>query len=325
MNHPTLFPEYRTKAKFILLAGVRSVIKTLSQVEKRLEERKQKRLVVTAGIMVILLVIGFNLIHYRSIRKSVLARVNFSVITAGDIALRMQNGPAAYREYARNYPQMVVDDAVNQFLLYRRARWHAWQYRSAIARQMEEYYKELLVKEYVERQIVKKIQISDEEIRSYYNSHLNDFVLSEQVRLSEIVVATREETEDLLNRLILGENFETIALRESISASRDQAGDLGWIDREKLSPEVAEVIAGLKPGQILGKAVKTQVGYHIIKLSGEMPRRVQSLEEASPNIRDLFITMRKRQAVEKYLERIRKQNRIRIYQNNFPSLIEHLP
>jgi len=258
-------------------------------------------------------------------RRHAVVVIDHQAVTVAEMLDRMQVSPEAYRTYLRENPRALVDDIVNQTLLARQARWHAWKYRRKLKRLLKQYYEEMLVREYVEQEIVRTIQVTDDEIRNYYNSHLSEFVLPDRYRIREIVVPTAEDASDVLRRLAVGESFEQIAARESIGASRTSGGDLGWIPREKLDPDVARLVAGLRPGEISAKAVQTEMGFHILKLVASEPSRVQTLEEAKPAIKEVFVTVRKRERIDALVQSLRKRSRIVVSEENLNLLKEKMP
>ena len=66
--------------------------------------------------------------------------------------------------------------------------------------------------------------MKDEEVGEYYNTHLEEFLIPEKVRLIEIVLSTQERAENIRKRISAGESFEWIAVNESISPSKEAAG-----------------------------------------------------------------------------------------------------
>ena len=89
---------------------------------------------------------------------------------------------------------------------------------------------------------------------------------AEQVNARHIVVATREQAEDLRSKIISGADFATIASLHSLDRSTSlNGGDLGWFPRGLLTMAALEVEAfSLEPGQ-LGDIVETEIGFHIIQ------------------------------------------------------------
>lgn len=100
----------------------------------------------------------------------------------------------------------------------------------------------------------------------------------EQVHARQIVVATREEADTILAELAAGADFATLAVNQSLDASRINGGDLGWFPYNGLTqPEVAQAAFGLQPEQI-GQPVQSALGFHIVQA---LERGVRPLSPAA--------------------------------------------
>jgi len=139
--------------------------------------------------------------------------------------------------------------------------------------------------------------IGDEEIHKYYEAHKSDY---DQVRGSHILIRmqgspvpvrpgekdlTDEEAlakaQEIRKRLVAGESFATIAIKESDDTqSGTKGGSLGVFRRKQMVPAFDEVAFKLAPGE-LSEPVKTQFGYHLIKIEG---KEDWSFDEAKPEI-----------------------------------------
>jgi len=297
--------------------------KKLKERMSRFPGRKKILIGVVAGVLLLVFAV-WKAGNIWMIKKNALALVNGRILTVEEVVKRVKKAPEVYQEYLKDDVRLIVEDQINQDLLLQEAWKRRRRYQKKLAPLVRQYYQELLVKEFVEQEIVSRVPVPEEQLRSYYQTHLGDFLLPEKYRLQEIVVATQEDAENILNRLILGEDFEAVARRDSISSSRERGGDLGWIPRDKLDPVLQEVVSQMKPGQILGRVIKTSVGYHIIKLKAHEPERFQTFEEARPYLRNLFIAQQKREAIEKYLRQLRDRCAIRIFEEKMEQLKERL-
>jgi peptidyl-prolyl cis-trans isomerase C len=88
-----------------------------------------------------------------------------------------------------------------------------------------------------------------------------------QARASHILVKTEEEANKILKRINDGEDFTAVAKRFSSCPSRKNGGDLGWFGKGQMVPEFEKVAFENDAGKVIGP-VKTQFGYHIIKITG---------------------------------------------------------
>jgi len=99
-----------------------------------------------------------------------------------------------------------------------------------------------------------------------------------------ILVKTEAEAKAILAQLSKGKSFEELAKKNSLDGSKDQGGDLGWVQTKGLVPEFGDAMAKLNKGQISSAPVKTQFGYHIIQLVEKRVRPFPSFEEVKAQI-----------------------------------------
>ncbi|MCM8772286.1 MAG: peptidyl-prolyl cis-trans isomerase [Candidatus Omnitrophica bacterium] len=274
---------------------------------------KWKSLILSLTIFILILGVAiFSIIMEK--RKTV-AVVNGYRITIDALVEKIKNSPEVYKEYSLIDPKIVIDDYINQILLFQYAKKYERKLRKKIESKMKNYYMEILTHEFVENILANKIKITEDEIKNYYNSHLEEFVVPERVQISEIVVSTKEKADEILERLKNGESFEKIAETESISSTREKRGEIGWIEVEKLEPEIASLIMNLKPGEVLANIIKTEMGYHIIKLTGRTEKRIMTLEEALPLIKNILLSQKKKIEVENLIKDLRGKGKVTINQD----------
>lgn len=92
--------------------------------------------------------------------------------------------------------------------------------------------------------------------------------MASQARASHILVKTEEQANQILKRLADGEEFDKVARRFSSCPSGKNGGDLGWFGKGMMVPEFETVAFEQEVGKIVGP-VKTQFGYHVIKVTGK--------------------------------------------------------
>jgi peptidyl-prolyl cis-trans isomerase C len=101
----------------------------------------------------------------------------------------------------------------------------------------------------------------------FYPSTPPFLYMASQARASHILVKTEDEANKILKRINDGEDFTAVAKRFSSCPSRKNGGDLGWFGKGQMVPEFEKVAFENDPGKIVGP-IKTQFGYHIIKVTG---------------------------------------------------------
>jgi len=146
--------------------------------------------------------------------------------------------------------QLVVEDALESGM--------------AAKEDFQKLYRDILF-QYSITQLFKTIRISDEEARAYYEANAAQFA-EPTVRASHILVDSEKASNEFLEAIKAGGSFETIAKEASSCPSSERGGDLGEFGRGQMVPEFEEAAFALQPGEI-SDVVKTQFGYHIIKLT----------------------------------------------------------
>ena len=141
------------------------------------------------------------------------------------------------------------------------------------------------------------LPVDEVELKAYYDQHVDEFLEGEQASARHILFRlapdateiARGEAELRANGVATiarsGADFAVLASEHSEDpGSKDLGGDLGWFGRGQMVPEFENVVFAAKPGDIVGP-VKSQFGYHIIKVEGFRPEHQQPFEEVQDQIR----------------------------------------
>lgn len=168
-----------------------------------------------------------------------------------------------------------------------------------------------LVDEVMKVEIYDKVKLGEEEIAEYYKENKEDFIKDEEYHLRHILVETLEEAEAVLEKIRSGADFAELAKEKSIGPSGKQGGDLGFITRGITIKPFEDVAFVLKPGEI-SEVVKTQFGYHIIKLEEISPERQKTLEEAKVEIEFILLPEKEQQAFTKWLLSLKDEANVQI-------------
>jgi peptidyl-prolyl cis-trans isomerase D len=150
-------------------------------------------------------------------------------------------------------------------------------------------------------QLESKVTVDDAQLKAYYDDQKTKtperFTQPEQRRVRHILLqvsdpkddaAVKAKADSLLKRAQSGEDFAALAKQFSEDpGSAQQGGDLGWSERKAFVGPFADAAFGMKEGEIKGP-VKTQFGYHILKLDGIQPTNVKTFEQAKPELETEF-------------------------------------
>ena len=141
----------------------------------------------------------------------------------------------------------------------------------------------LRMEKVIRQQVYDRVVVEDTEIESYYLENRKEFDRPEQVRASQIVLATEADGQRVLGMLRQGEDFGALAREHSLSPDGEQGGDLGFFARGEMPPQFEAVVFTLPIGR-LSDLVQTDYGYHVFRV--EEKRRAQrlKLEQVRPEI-----------------------------------------
>ncbi len=176
-----------------------------------------------------------------------------------------------------------------------------------------------------------KINVTDDEIKKFYDDNPSKFEQPEMVRASHILFSTRDpdtnkelsdeqkaakrkKAEEVLKRARTGEDFAKLAKEYSEDpGSKDKGGEYQFA-RGQMVPEFETAAFSLKTNEV-SDIVTTQYGYHIIKLSERIPAKKVELAKVSPDVKEYLKQqqMQKRQQdLQTYLDKLKKDSNVQI-------------
>lgn len=169
--------------------------------------------------------------------------------------------------------------------------------------------KELRTQVMVKKIFEPQIKISEDDIKKYFEENKQQFNTPEQVKASHILVDSKEEADAILAQLKQGADFAKLAQEKSKDPSKDNGGDLGYFPHGQMVPEFDKAAFSLQPGQI-SDVVKTQFGYHIIKVTDKKPAAEAKYEDKKGEIeRQLFNQELGKQAPQ-WLDKLKSEAKI---------------
>ena len=183
--------------------------------------------------------------------------------------------------------------------------------------------KGLAIDELLKTKIVKDIEVTDEESRKYYDEHLDQFKQAEQVKASHILIKVeptatdeqkaeaRKKIETVQGKLKKGDDFAAVAKEYSEGPSNSRGGDLGFFQRGQMVKPFEDAAFTMEPDQV-SDVVETKFGYHIIKVSEKKTESTAPYSEVKDQLQQQLKQQKTRQAVEKYVEDLRKKAKIEI-------------
>jgi peptidyl-prolyl cis-trans isomerase C len=188
--------------------------------------------------------------------------------------------------------------------------------------QLAGYVREIeLSRSLIEKQIIPTIEVSDEEVKAFYEENSELFDAEAQVRArhiifnagldadAETVAEARAKAEAARQRALAGEDFAELARELSEGPTAPKGGDLGFFTRGQTAPTFAAASFALEPGGI-SPVVRTDFGLHVIKVEEKRPARHLPLDEVFDHIRNLLIQQKTGQSVAKFVQSLAEKGRV---------------
>ncbi len=156
-----------------------------------------------------------------------------------------------------------------------------------------------IVEQYLSEIVYKEAVVTESEITEYFKSHLEEFGVSEQIVIRQIVVAD-ETTAKKVSNQTTSSNFSDMARQYSITPEGKSGGRLGPFGKHKM-PTFFEAAFAMKKGQI-STVLKSNYGYHIMIVDERIAEHNQSFDEARPAIHKKLLTEKKEAAYRDWVE-----------------------
>ena len=173
----------------------------------------------------------------------------------------------------------------------------------------------------IRRDIKSRVAVTEEEIGAYYRKHREDYEGKESVRIRQIFLLfpkeddpavkekLRAEAGEIHRRLVNGEPFDELAAKHSGGPAAATGGDIGFIERGMIIPEVEEVAFSLPLRQISG-VIESSVGFHIVQVIDRRGAGIKDVETVREEIREKIDREKMEQKFDDWLNALRKKSHI---------------
>jgi peptidyl-prolyl cis-trans isomerase C len=170
---------------------------------------------------------------------------------------------------------------------------------------------QILIESVLKKRIDSDVKHGEEDLKRYYEAHKEEFKKGTEIETRHILVKTQDEAKQIQNKLQKGEDFVELAKQYSIDpTAKTTGGDIGFHARGTLVPEYEDAAFKLtKVGQVSG-IVKTQFGYHVIRLEGVKQPSYVPFEEVKEFIKQKIAQDKQKELLDKYIEELKKGAKI---------------
>ena len=238
--------------------------------------------------------------------EKILAKVG--ALTVTDVEVDDFLASLGPRGQSYNNPEgrrIVLEQLIGNKLLLQDARRNLLEgeaeFRAELARM-----KERLLISYAGNKIIANVRVTDDEIREYYEENKEKFVADATVNASHILVDSEERANEILAEIKSGKiSFEDAARANSSCPSSEQGGSLGDFGRGQMVPEFDSAVFSMEVGEISAAPVKTQFGYHLIKLNSKAEAKPRELAEIKAELGEALLAQKRQKAYESKINQLK--------------------
>lgn len=187
-----------------------------------------------------------------------------------------------------------------------------------LRRQLE---RTMMVQQVQQNEVMSKLQVTDTEMKAYYDAHKDEFATVPSVTLREITInvpttaqginvaqddAAKAKAEEVRAKIVAGEAFARLASDYSDSGSKANGGLVGPLQKTDLSEELQKAIAGLTTGGVT-PVLRTTRGYQIIKIENLQETTTKSFEDARAEVADKIANGKRQGEYLKFIDKLRTE------------------
>jgi len=243
----------------------------------------------------------------------ILAKIGSRTVTEGDLKQMANAVPEKFRYYYQTPEgrKQTLDYIVNIYALAAEAEKQGLDKTPDAEKLLAFTRNDLLARLLLDKMTKESPAPSEADGKKYFEQNKTEFSTPESIKLHHVLVENEKEAKDVLARLKKGEKFAEIATQVSICPSKAKGGDLDWMPKGSLVPEIEEVAFKMKKGQIEGP-VKSKFGYHILFLEDSKPAEEASFDQVKEYIIEQLKYQKQQEQYEKIADSLRKKMNVQI-------------
>jgi peptidyl-prolyl cis-trans isomerase C len=240
--------------------------------------------------------------------NTVVARIDGTELHLSDVEAAQQSLPAQAQQLSLDqiYP-ILLDRMVDGVLITQAGRKEHLEQDPDLQRRLKRYEDRLIQEAYLSRAI--KSAETDDRLKARYETFVKEKTGQEEVHARHILVKTEAEAKSIISELDNGADFAALAKKYSTDPGAGSGGDLGYFGRGNMVKEFADAAFALPQGQYTKTPIKTEFGWHVIKVEDHRAGKPPSFEEARPEVGQLVA----RDVVDAKLKELRSAAKIETF------------
>ncbi len=239
----------------------------------------------------------------------VIARVNGADIHRSDALELLQTLPPQARQQPQDklYPMLLENLVANQ-LVAQAARKAKTQDEPEVKKRLALLQDQVIADAYLQRFAQKGV--TEAKLQAAYDKYVKNAPPREEVNARHILVASEADARGVIEELKKGADFATLAKEKTTDpAGKASGGDLGWFTKADMVPDFAEAAFKLQKGEFTTTPVKTQFGWHVIKVEDRRVAKAPTFDEVKQQLTQQV----GREIVQERLKELRDSAKIEVF------------
>lgn len=247
----------------------------------------------------------------------VVAKVGGEDVTRLDVLNFVQTLPPNIRQLPLEqlFP-LAQDQVVNTKVIENNVKADEVVDNEQVQRQLEETRKQILQRAYLEKIVSEKM--TEKRLQQAYKKAVTDEPDVNEVKAAHILVKEEEKAKEIIAKLNEGGDFAELAKENSTDGTAENGGSLGYFAKADVVPEFADAAFSQEEGTYSKEPVKSQFGYHIIKVEEKRVRPKPSFEDSKPYLEQQL----SRELLEETIDGWKKDAKIEVYDINGNPVVE---
>ncbi len=183
-------------------------------------------------------------------------------------------------------PHAALDDLVATEIALQEAKKSGILERPDIQKKIEDFKRNVLLTTWTKEK-VDTFKITDDEMKKAYDERVAKLA-SKEYNARHILLKTEDEAKAVIKELEGGADFAKLAKEKSTGPSASNGGSLGWFKAQTMVPAFANAVKAMKKGDVSKEPVKTQFGYHVIKVEDSRDAKLPTLESLKPQLQRML-------------------------------------
>jgi len=238
----------------------------------------------------------------------VLAKVGDHIITQEDVDAEFRDLPEQIQNHMQrdSYQQHILTTLIRRAVLSQRASQVGLDNNPDIHRRIARNRDSILIEALKDWEIKQLSPPTASDIQQYYQHHLSDFSIPEQIHARHILLHDQKKAQWVYQQLLhKTDTFENLAMHYSLDDSnKSRGGDLNWFPRGTMVPAFEKAAFSLKKVGDISPPIHTQFGWHIIQLLGHHDTSQASLQA----VQDDIIQILRQQSLDQWMDKLVKES-----------------